>query len=62
MEINKELKGALSVDDFVKRSSFTYYTGEAMAQVAESVAYFAEQEGLSAHARSALSRMKKDLD
>ena len=52
----------LSVDDFVKRSSFTYYTGEAMAQVAESVAYFAEQEGLSAHARSALSRMKKDLD
>lgn len=50
----------LSVDDFVKRSSFTFYTREALAQVAERVAYFAEQEGLSAHARSALSRIKKN--
>ena len=46
----------LSVDDFVKRSSFTYYTAEALQQVAEKVAFFAEQEGLSAHARSALAR------
>lgn len=49
----------LSVDDFVKRSSFTYYTAEAFGRVAEDIAYFAEQEGLSAHARSALSRLEQ---
>jgi len=52
----------LSVDDFVKRSSFTYYTKEALATVAEKVAYFAEQEGLSAHARSALARCGEGRD
>ncbi|MBQ6807590.1 MAG: histidinol dehydrogenase [Firmicutes bacterium] len=52
----------LSVDDFVKRSSFTYYTKEALAAVAEKVAYFAEQEGLSAHARSALARCGEGRD
>lgn len=46
----------LSVDDFVKKSQYTYYTREALGRVAESVAYFAEKEGLSAHARSALIR------
>ena len=48
----------LSVDDFVKKSQFTYYTKEALAAVADKVAYFAEQEGLSAHARSATVRTK----
>jgi len=46
----------LSVDDFVKKTSFTYYTAEALDAVAEDIAYFAEQEGLSAHARSAMAR------
>lgn len=46
----------LSVDDFVKKSQFTYYTAEALAKVADKVAYFAEKEGLSAHARSAVIR------
>ncbi|MBQ5798313.1 MAG: histidinol dehydrogenase, partial [Clostridia bacterium] len=43
----------LSVDDFVKKSQYTYYTKEALKEVYDSVAYFAEQEGLSAHAKSA---------
>ena len=48
----------LSVDDFVKKSQFTYYTKEALGAVADKVAYFAEKEGLSAHARSATVRTK----
>ena len=47
---------ALSVDDFVKKSQYTYYTREALASVARDVACFARQEGLEAHARSALIR------
>ena len=46
----------LSVDDFVKKSQYTYYTKEAVSRVAEDVAFFAEKEGLSAHARSATVR------
>ncbi len=49
----------LSVDDFVKKSQYTYFTRDALAAVAEDVAYFAEKEGLSAHARSALSRFQE---
>ena len=49
----------LSVDDFVKKSQFTYYTEEALLKVCDDVAYFAEKEGLSAHARSATVR--KDI-
>ena len=48
----------LSVDDFVKKSQFTYYTRDALAKVADKVAYFAEKEGLSAHARSATVRFE----
>lgn len=46
----------LSVDDFVKRYQFTYYSKSALAVVAPDVATFARLEGLEAHARSALSR------
>ena len=46
----------LSVDDFVKKSQFTYYTAEALSAVAEKVSYFARQEGLDAHAKSAVIR------
>ena len=49
----------LSVDDFVKKSQFTYFTEEAFSKVAEKVAAFAEKEGLGAHARSALTRIEK---
>lgn len=48
----------LSVDDFVKKSQYTYYTKEALQKVAEDVAFFAEKEGLSAHARSATVRFE----
>ncbi len=48
----------LGVDDFVKKSQFTYYTKDALAKVADKVAYFAEKEGLSAHAKSVTIRIK----
>ncbi len=48
----------LSVDDFVKKTQFTYYTESALAEVAEDVAYFARKEGLTAHAKSAVIRIK----
>ena len=46
----------LSVDDFIKKSSFTYYTADALAKVSADVAAFAEKEGFSAHARSVTKR------
>ena len=46
----------LSVDDFVKKYQFSYYTQSALASVADDVAIFARREGLEAHARSALVR------
>ena len=49
----------LSVDDFVKKTQYTYYTKEALARVAEDVAYFAEKEGLTAHAKSAVIRLEE---
>ncbi len=50
----------LSVDDFVKKSQYTYYTKEALCKVAHKVALFAEKEGLQAHARSATVRMESE--
>lgn len=50
----------LSVDDFVKKSQYTYYTKQALSRVAEDVAFFAEKEGLSAHARSATIRFESE--
>jgi len=49
----------LSVDDFVKKTQYTYFTADALADVAEDVAYFAEKEGLTAHAKSAVIRMEE---
>ncbi len=49
----------LSVDDFVKRSQFTYYSAEALKDAADKIAYFANKEGLDAHARSATVRLEK---
>lgn len=50
----------LSVDDFVKKSQYTYYTKEALFNVAKDVAFFAEKEGLSAHAKSAVIRLESE--
>ena len=49
----------LSVDDFVKKTQYTYYTKEALSKVAADVAFFANKEGLTAHARSAVIRTEK---
>ncbi|MBQ8583675.1 MAG: histidinol dehydrogenase [Clostridia bacterium] len=48
----------LSVEDFVKTSQFTYYTEDALKKVSDKVAYFANKEGLGAHARSATVRFE----
>lgn len=48
----------LSVDDFVKKSQFTYFTADALEKVADKVAYFAHKEGLDAHAKSATVRFE----
>lgn len=50
----------LGVDDFVKRSSFLYYTQGALAPVAGRIADFAEREGLHAHARSVTIRGEQE--
>lgn len=49
----------LSVDDFVKKTQYTYYTKEALSKVAADVAYLANKEGLTAHAKSAVIRTEK---
>ncbi len=50
----------LSVDDFVKKSQYTYYTQEALERIGKDVAYFAEKEGLTAHAKSVTSRFEEE--
>ncbi len=50
----------LSVDDFIKKTQYTYYTPEALARVGYDVAYFAEKEGLTAHAKSAVIRLEDE--
>ena len=49
----------LSVDDFIKKTQYTYYTRDALSRVAKDVAAFATAEGLTAHARSALIRTEE---
>ncbi len=50
----------LSVDDFIKKTQYTYYTKEALSRVAKDVAFFACKEGLTAHAKSALIRTEEE--
>ena len=49
----------LSVDDFIKKSSFIYYSKEGLEEVKDKVIKFAESEGLTAHARSVAKRFEK---
>ncbi len=49
----------LSVDDFVKKSSFIYYPKAALGKVADRIVDFAEREGLHAHAESVAVRFRK---
>ena len=50
----------LSVDDFVKKTQFTYYTEAALSKVADKIAFFAHKEGLDAHAKSATIRFEDE--
>ena len=50
----------LSVDDFVKKTQYTYYTKDALARVAKDVEFFAKKEGLTAHAKSAVIRTENE--
>lgn len=42
----------LSVEDFVKKSAYTYYTAEALGKACKDIVTIAEEEGLYAHGRS----------
>ena len=48
----------LSVDDFVKKTQYTYYTKAALNRVAGDIDLFAKKEGLTAHAKSATIRFE----
>lgn len=49
----------LSVDDFVKKTQYIYYTKEALGHVKDKIVLFAEREGLQAHGKSAAIRFEK---
>ena len=48
----------LSVDDFVKKSQYTYFTRDALKNLSDKIAVFADKEGLHGHARSATIRFE----
>lgn len=50
---------ALGVDAFIKKSSFLYYTKEALDSYGDHIVSMAEEEQLRAHANAARVRMKK---
>ena len=52
---------ALGVDDFVKKTQFTYFTKDALGDIVDKVAYFATVEGLGAHAKSATIRFEDEI-
>ena len=52
----------LSVDDFVKKMQFSYYTREALEGAWQKVSLFARQEGLTAHARAVEIRFDPEED
>ncbi|MEA4893761.1 MAG: histidinol dehydrogenase [Oscillospiraceae bacterium] len=54
-----KFSSALSVDDFFKKSSYMYYSKEELNAVGKKIAYFADKEGLHAHAVSATIRLKR---
>lgn len=49
----------LSVDDFIKKTQYVYYTKKALTEDAGDVFDFATKEGLTAHAKSAVIRLEK---
>ncbi|MCL2820226.1 MAG: histidinol dehydrogenase [Oscillospiraceae bacterium] len=51
--------GPLSVEDFVKKTSYTYYSKEALYAASDDVIRFAEEEGFTGHAKSVSKRVEK---
>ena len=49
----------LSVDDFVKKTQFSYFSRQALCEVSDKVVRFANEEGLQAHAKSVSIRTEK---
>ena len=50
----------LSVDDFIKKSQYIYYTRPALEKVGKEVDFFAQKEGLQAHGRSVTIRLEEE--
>lgn len=50
----------LSVDDFIKKTQFSYFTREALGKVCRDIEKFAKKEGLGAHANSAIIRFDEE--
>ncbi len=50
----------LSVDDFIKKMQYVYYTKDALKDIYKDIDYFANKEGLSAHAKSASIRFEEN--
>ena len=50
----------LSFDDFVKKTQYVYYSEQALKGIYKDVDFFAKQEGLTAHAKSATVRFDED--
>ena len=55
-----KFSSALSVDDFVKKTQYAFYTKEALKKECYDVEYFALKEGLTAHAKSAVIRFEEN--
>lgn len=52
----------LSVDTFIKKSSFLYYSKDAIQKYGEKIIRFANEEGLTAHANSIKVRLDNEED
>lgn len=50
----------LSVEDFVKKSAYTYYTRDALNKACDDIVRIAEEEGLYAHGRSVSLRCESE--
>lgn len=50
----------LSVDDFIKKTQYVYYSEQNLKEIYNDIDYFAKKEGLSAHAKSATIRFNED--
>ena len=51
---------ALSVDDFIKKSSFVYYSRSALQEIHKDIIQFASSEQLTAHANSIAVRFEEE--